>query len=96
MITISLSFSLKIIEGNIKLKERALKTLYKNSTSDYNQLLNKSSMKVKRLRNFALEMFRNLNQMNPEHMKENFHKTANLTHGLLDIKVYQNNTAGIP
>ena len=84
------------MEGNIKLKERALKKLYKDSTSDYNQLLNKSSMKVKRLRNFALQIFRTLNQMNPEHMKENFHKTANVTHGLLDIKVNQNNTTGIP
>ena len=49
-------------------------------------------MEVKRLRNLALEMFKTLNHLNPEYMKEIFHKTTNLTYRPLDIKVNQNNT----
>ena len=63
------SKSLKKIE---KLQERALRILYNDSTSDYNQLLNKSSkasMEVKCLRNLALEIFKTLNHLNPEYMK---------------------------
>ena len=55
------SKSLKKIE---KIQERVLRILYNHSTSDYNQLLNKSSkasMEVKRLRNLALEIFKTLN-----------------------------------
>ena len=33
-------------------------------------------MEVKRLRTLALEVFKTLNNVNPEHMKEIFHKTA--------------------
>ena len=86
------SKSLKKIE---KIQELALRILYKDSISDYNQLLNKSSkasMEVKRLRNLALEIFKTLNHRNPEYMKEIFYKTANLTHRPFNIKVSQNNT----
>ena len=58
------SKSLKKIE---KIQERTLRILYNDSTSDYNQLLNKSSkasMEVKRLRNFFLEIFKTLNHLN--------------------------------
>ena len=74
------SKSLKKIE---KIQERTLRILYNDSTSDYNQLLNKSSkasMEVKRLRKLALEIFKTLNNLNPEYMKEISYKTANLKH----------------
>ena len=51
--------------------------LYKDSANHYNQLLNKSSkssMEVKRPKNLALETFETLNHLNPEYMKEFFHK----------------------
>ena len=86
------SKSLKKIE---KIQERTLRILYNDSTSDYNQLLNKSSkasMEVKCLRNLALEIFKTLNHLNPEYMKEIFYKTTNLTHRPFNIKVNQNNT----
>ena len=85
----------KIIEEIEKIQELALRILYKDSISDYNQLLNKSSkasMEVKRLRNLALEIFKTLNHRNPEYMKEIFYKTENLTHRPFNIKVSQNNT----
>ena len=50
-------------------------------------------MEVKRLRNLALEIFKILNHLNSEYMKETFYKTANLTHRRFDIKVNQNNMA---
>ena len=68
------SKSLKKIE---KIQERALRIIYNDSTSDYNQLLDKSSkasMEVKRLRNLALEIFKTLNHLNPEYTKEFFIK----------------------
>ena len=41
-------------------------------------------MEVKRLRTLPLEVFKTLNNMNPEYMKETFHKTAFTTHRLLN------------
>ena len=49
-------------------------------------------MEVKRLRKLALEIFKTLNNLNPEYMKEIFYKTTNLTHRPFTIKVNQNNT----
>ena len=77
------------------MQERTLRILYNGSTSDCNQLLNKSSkasMKVKRVRKLALEIFKTLNNLNPEYMKEIFYETTNLTHRPFDITVDQNNT----
>ena len=77
------------------MQERTLRILYNGSTSDCNQLLNKSSkasMKVKRVRKLALEIFKTLNNLNPEYMKEMFYETTNLTHRPFNIKVNQNNT----
>ena len=59
-----------------------------------------STMEVKRLRTLALEVFKTINNMNPEHMKEIFHKTAhsliNLTafstHRPLNLEVNENHT----
>ena len=87
-----LSKSLNKIE---KIQERALRLLHNNFTSDYSELLNKSgkpSMEVKRLRTLALEIFKTLNNLNPDYMKEIFFKTTNLTHRPFDIKVNQNNS----
>ena len=67
------SKSFKKIE---KIQEQAFRIPYNDSTSDYNQLLNKfseASMEVKRLRNLALEIFKTLNYLNPESMKEIFY-----------------------
>ena len=44
-------------------------------------------MEVKSLRNLALGIFKTLNHLNSEYMKEIFHKTTNLIHSPLDIKV---------
>ena len=49
-------------------------------------------MEVKCLRNLALEIFKTLNHLNPEYMKESFHRTTNLTHRPFNIKVNQINT----
>ena len=76
------------------MQERALKnTIYNDSTSDYNQLLNKSnkaSMEVKCLRNLVLEIFKPLNHLNPEYTKEIIHYQT--TNRPLNIKVHQNNS----
>ena len=56
-----------------KIQGRALRLLHNDFTSDYSELLNKSgkpSMEVKRLRKLALEIFRTLNNLNPDYMKE--------------------------
>ena len=68
---------------------------FNDSTSGFNQLLNKSSkasMEVKRLRNLALEIFQTLNHLNPKYILEIFHETTNFTHRPFNIKVDQNNT----
>ena len=44
-------------------------------------------MEVKRLRTLALEVFKILNNMNPEYMKELFHKTALTTHRPINLEV---------
>ena len=49
-------------------------------------------MKVKRLRKLTLEIFKTLNNLNPEYIKEIFYETTNLTHRPFNIKVNQNNT----
>ena len=70
-------------------KNSRMKDSYNDSTSDNNQLLNKSSkasMEVKRLRNLALEIFKTMNHQNPEYMKEFFFKTTNLTLRPFNIK----------
>ena len=45
-------------------------------------------MKVNWLQTLAVEVFKTLNNMNPEYMKEMFHKAAFLTHRTLN----ENNT----
>ena len=47
-------------------------------------------MEVKRLKTLALEVFKTLNNVNPEYMKEIFHKTVFLTHRGLNLEVNKN------
>ena len=49
-------------------------------------------MDVKRLRTLALEVFKTLNNMNPECMKEIFHKTAFSTHRPFTLEVNEKQT----
>ena len=49
-------------------------------------------MEVKRLRTPALEVFKTLNNMNPEYMKEIFHKAAFSTHRPYNLEVNENHT----
>ena len=49
-------------------------------------------MEVKRLKTLALEVFKTLNNMNPEYMNEIFHKTAFFTHRPLNLQVNKNST----
>ena len=49
-------------------------------------------MEVKRLITLDLEVFKTLNNMNPEHMKEIFRKTAFSTHRPLNLEVNENRT----
>ena len=80
-----------LYEGNKQKQERALRILYNDSTSDYNQLLNKLNEASNRLRNLALEVFKILSNLNPTYPTHeiNFYKTTNLTSRPLDIKVNQ-------
>ena len=78
-----------------KIQARALKILYNDFDSDNLTLLNKhnkATMAVQRLLNLALEVFKTINLLNPEYMKEIFHKSTLLTHRPLNLQVNQNNT----
>ena len=66
-----------------KIQKRALRILYNDFSSDHESILNKSgksTMEVKDLRTLALQVFNTANSVNPEYMKETFHKTAFSTH----------------
>ena len=87
--------SAKSVKKIEKIEERALRILYNDFSSDFESILNKSgksTMEVKRPRTLALEIFKTINNMNPEHMKEIFHKTAFTTHRPLNLKVNENHT----
>ena len=49
-------------------------------------------MEVKRLRILALDVFKTINNMNPEYMKEIFHKTALTKRRPLNLGVNENHT----
>ena len=85
--------SVKTIE---KIQERALRILQNDFSSYFESILNKSgksTMEVKRFRTLGLEVFKTLNNMNPEYMKEIFHETAFTTHRPLNLEVNENHTA---
>ena len=87
--------SAKSVKKIEKVQELALRILYNDLSGDYESILNKSSkstMEVKRLRTLVLEVFKTLYNMNPEYMKEIFHKTAFSTHRPLNLEVNVNHT----
>ena len=87
--------SAKSVKKIEEIQERALRILYNDFSSDYESLLNKSgksTMEVKRLSTLALEVFKTLNDMNPEYMKEIFHKTAFWTHRPVNVEVNEYHT----
>ena len=60
-----------------KIQERALRLLYNDNFSTYNELLQKASkptMEVNRMRKLAVEIFKTLNSLNPNYMKLHFKK----------------------
>ena len=78
-----------------KIQERALRILYDDFDSDSESLLKKSgkcTMEVKRLRILGIEIFKTLNDLNPQFMKDIFQKTNWLTHKPSNIKVHSHNT----
>ena len=85
--------SAKPVKEIEKIQEPTLKILYNDFSSDFEFILNKSgksTMEVKRLKTLALAVFKTLKKMNPEYMKEIFHKTAFTTHRPLNLKVNEN------
>ena len=87
--------SAKSVKKIEKIQERALGILYTDFSSDFESILNKSgksTMKVKPLRTLALEVFKTLNNMNPEYIKKIFHKAVFTTHRPLDLEVNENHT----
>ena len=87
--------SAKPVKEIEKIQEPTLKILYNDFSSDFEFILNKSdksTMEVKRLRTLAMEVFKTLNNMNPEYMKEIFHKTTFTTHRPLNLQVNENHT----
>ena len=82
--------SAKSVKKIEKIQERALRILYNDLSSDYESILTKSgksTMEIKYLTTLALEVFKTLNNMNPEYMKEIFHKTAFSTHRPIDLLI---------
>ena len=64
--------SVKKIEN---LQKRALRFLYNDYTSSYDELLKKSgksTIKVKNIKNLCIEIFKTLNNLNPSFMKDLF------------------------
>lgn len=78
-----------------KIQERCLRLLQNNTTDTYEDLLAKSnqpSMEVKRIRTLAIEIFKTLNDMNPNYMKSIFHLSPYVTHKKYDLYVHKRNT----
>ena len=77
------------------MQKQALRILYNDFSSDFESILNKSgksTMVVKRLRTLSLEVYKTLNNMNPEYIKRIFHKTAFTTRRPLNLEVNKNHT----
>ena len=49
-------------------------------------------MEVKRARTLALEVFKTVNNINPEYMKDIFHKKAFPINRFLNLEVHENHT----
>ena len=69
-----------------KLQERALRYLLQDNKSDYAELIRKSryeTLHLRRLKTIATEVFKSLNGLNPQFMKELF-KVNDISYGLRD------------
>ena len=78
-----------------KIHERCLKVLYNNATETYDDLLvatSQPSMEIKPLRTLPTEIFKTLNDINPNYMKEIFYLSSHETHKKYDLFVHSLNT----
>ena len=89
-------FSSKKSQNKIeKIHERSLKFLSNDYVSGYAELLEKStsvSLETKRLRRIVYEIFKTLNNLNPDFMKDIFHNSPKLTHKKHDVYIHTQNT----
>ena len=79
-----------------KIQYRSLKMLTNDYNSDYKDLLDvteKSTMEIRRLRTLALEIFKTVNNLNPDFMKYIFYYSPHNTHRKYDIFLYSRNTS---
>ena len=87
--------SAKLVKKIEKIQERALRILHNDFSSDFESILiksGKSTMEVKRRRTLVLKVFKTLNNMNPEYIKEIFQKTSFSTHRPLNLDVNESKT----
>ena len=77
-------FCLKLSQNMIeKIQYRCLQLLTNDFDSDYKLLLEKTKtpiMETKRIRTIALEIFKTLNDLNPNFMKDIFNFSPHFTH----------------
>ena len=69
-------FVSKIYSQNRKIQERALRFLYNDNNSTYEELLVKSDkcyMHVAHLRNLCIELYKTMEKLNPTFMQDLFH-----------------------
>ena len=79
-----------------KTQYRSLKLITNDYHSDYKFLLNEtgnSTVEIKRLRTLALEIFKTLNNLNPNFMKDVFNFSSYSTHRKQAIFVRSRNTS---
>ena len=78
-----------------KISYRSPKLIANNYHSDYKFLLNEtrnSTMEIKRLCTLALEIFKTINNLNPNFMKDIFNFSPYSAHRKHDIFVHSQNT----
>ena len=81
-----------------KIQEHCLKLLYDNTTETYDDLLVKtsqSSMEIKCLRSLATEIFKTLNDINPNFAKKIFYFSLHKTQNKYDLFVHRRNTTNM-
>ena len=68
-------FSAKLLNKVESLQKRALRFLYEDYVSSYEELLRKAgkeTMKVNRLKSLCIEIYKSVNNINPTYMNEIF------------------------
>ena len=78
-----------------KIQERCLRILLNDFLSSYKTLLEKSgqpTMEVKRLRILAIEIYKTLNNLNPDFMRELFHYSPYATYKKHNLQVHHRRT----